>query len=315
VVRVTGSGMGCPDWPLCHGRWIPPFELAAWIEYLHRLLAAVITPLVVATAVLAWRRRGDGRHLFGPAAAAVVLLVVQIALGAVTVFTANRGDTVVAHLLVALSLLAMTVVVATRAVWRPATDAWPDRPAGAPGATVPAASPGSHRARHAPELGAPPQHESGARRGRSFKGVLVGGLVGLTLALALVGAATQVAHGGFACPDFPLCGGALWPAERGWPAQVHMLHRALALAVGLLLLGAARTIRREPSRSRRRLATAALLLYVAQVAVGVAMVWLGMPTSWRAAHVAVAAALWAAVVALATLLWEQPGAVAGRESP
>ena len=41
VVRVTGSGLGCPDWPLCYGQVIPPWELTSWLEYLHRLSAAV----------------------------------------------------------------------------------------------------------------------------------------------------------------------------------------------------------------------------------------------------------------------------------
>ena len=50
VVRVTESGLGCPDWPLCQGRLIPPLETSAIIEYSHRLVAsALLGPLIVAT--------------------------------------------------------------------------------------------------------------------------------------------------------------------------------------------------------------------------------------------------------------------------
>ena len=54
VVRVTESGLGCPDWPLCHGGIIPPFELSTLIEYAHRLSASVLGLIVLALAALAW---------------------------------------------------------------------------------------------------------------------------------------------------------------------------------------------------------------------------------------------------------------------
>ena len=56
VVRVTGSGLGCPDWPLCDGRVIPVFERAPLVEFSHRLVASVVGLLTLAVAVLAVRR-------------------------------------------------------------------------------------------------------------------------------------------------------------------------------------------------------------------------------------------------------------------
>ena len=54
VVRVTGSGLGCPDWPLCHGRPYPPADIHSIIEYSHRLVGSITELLIVVTVVAAW---------------------------------------------------------------------------------------------------------------------------------------------------------------------------------------------------------------------------------------------------------------------
>src|SRR3954465_1048295 len=98
IVRVTGSGLGCPDWPTCHGQLVPPLETAAIIEYTHRLLGALVSPLILSTTVGAWLVRRPQGAVRLPALALPVLLVIQILLGAVVVKLELPTMVVLVHL-------------------------------------------------------------------------------------------------------------------------------------------------------------------------------------------------------------------------
>ena len=112
VVRVTGSGLGCPDWPLCYGKVLPPLEYTAVIEYSHRFVASIIVgPLVLATAIVALVAYRSDRWVWWPAAVAVPLLIVQGLLGGVTVLTHLPGGVVAVHLGTALALLGVSIFV------------------------------------------------------------------------------------------------------------------------------------------------------------------------------------------------------------
>lgn len=114
-VRVTDSGMGCPDWPLCKGS-ISPFQgFHAFMEQTHRYIAALVSILVVATAFFASRLRTQVAAI-KPALFTVGIVFVQIILGAITVFDSNGAPTVAAHLLAGLLLLAGATVTAVATV-------------------------------------------------------------------------------------------------------------------------------------------------------------------------------------------------------
>ena len=120
VVRITGSGLGCgDDWPVCHGRLIPSLsDPATFIEWNHRLLAAIVSVLVALLAGQTWlERRGAGSgERSVPSRAGYValgLLVVQVLLGAITVKLELPPWTVILHLGTAMALLA-TLLVAAR---------------------------------------------------------------------------------------------------------------------------------------------------------------------------------------------------------
>jgi len=121
-VRVSDSGMGCPDWPLCDGKLGPIYQFHALMEQTHRYIAAIVTILVVSTAFLA-RRSQSQRALVRSSLFTVGVVIVQIALGAITVFAGNGEPTVAAHLLAGLTLLAGATVtaVSARVLQLPAT--------------------------------------------------------------------------------------------------------------------------------------------------------------------------------------------------
>ena len=117
VVRVTGSGLGCPDWPLCHGQFLPSLDTATRIEWTHRFLA-IVSGLAVAALVL-WsllRYRAD-RRVLALAIVAAVLYPLQAVLGAITVVLELPPEWVTLHLANAELLLATLTILAVVVRW------------------------------------------------------------------------------------------------------------------------------------------------------------------------------------------------------
>lgn len=122
VVRVTGSGLGCPQWPSCEaGRVIPAGgATAGWhqaVEFGNRLLTFVVLAVAVATFLAAWRIRGERPQLLRLAALLPLGVLAQAVLGGVTVLTGLHPLVVAAHFLVSMGLLAAATALhhATRA--------------------------------------------------------------------------------------------------------------------------------------------------------------------------------------------------------
>ena len=110
ATRVMEAGLSCPDWPLCYGSILPTAEMTirVFLEWFHRLDAALVGFGLLLMAALSWEQR----HHLPPAipalvTTAVLLILVQVALGALTVTQLLRFDIVTAHLATGLLLVAL----------------------------------------------------------------------------------------------------------------------------------------------------------------------------------------------------------------
>ena len=104
-VRLTGSGLGCPDWPQCYGGTTPPLESHAVIEYTNRLITGIVGIAVIAAALLAWFRRPYRWHLALFGALLPLGVIGQAILGALVVKYHLAPGLVMSHFILSMMLL------------------------------------------------------------------------------------------------------------------------------------------------------------------------------------------------------------------
>lgn len=122
LVRASGAGLGCPDWPKCFGMWIPPttawdlppqFEASqfnvtkTWTEYINRLIGAIIGLLITATFALSFRYRKSKPAVFYSSFMALVLVLFQGWLGGQVVKTGLNEGLITLHMVLAMAIMAV----------------------------------------------------------------------------------------------------------------------------------------------------------------------------------------------------------------
>jgi cytochrome c oxidase assembly protein subunit 15 len=317
-VRLNAAGLGCPDWPGCYGHVTPlgaehnaasqaafpnrPLDAGkAWKEMVHRYAAGTLVLIIVVITALAITYRSRKLLSVPYMVALLATIVVQAALGMLTVTWQLKPLIVTLHLVFGMTTLGL--------LWW----LWLSLP--------------SH------SWGGMPMH-SGGRPG--FNGASGGGSVGVAMRvaqrLALLGflaLAIQITLGGWtssnyaavACPDFPTCQNSWWPhtdyrnAFVLWhglginyeggildnPARVaiHLTHRIGALVATLALAAAAGfVLLRKTIVTATPAAFAVLGALAFQLTIGVSMVLKAFPLRLTTAHTAGAALLLLATLTL-----------------
>src|SRR5437763_15290421 len=119
AVRLTGSGLGCPDWPKCYGQAVAPLETHAIIEYGNRLISGLVGLAAVAAGALAFRRRPFRRDLAVLGVVLPVGVVAQAVLGGFTVRNHLAPGFVMGHFGLSMLILIAAVALAWRANHEP----------------------------------------------------------------------------------------------------------------------------------------------------------------------------------------------------
>ncbi len=287
IVRVSDSGLGCgpagsgtEGWPLCDGTLVPLVGGSTLVEFSHRVVAGIVAVLIVVLAWRAWRTMRDRPWLVRGSFAALGLVLVQAALGGLTVEHNLHSVLVAIHLGVAMVLLAILL--------------------------------GLYRAAAA-EPEPPPAGASGGLR------LLATGAAVLVLATIIAGgyvagtegegtASEPVLGAHMACgKEFPGCAGALLPFGRHSLVDAQLTHRVLMFLATIAVLSfvamaIGRRIRSWP------VLTAALIVLL-QVLLGAMNVWLGKHAGLIVGHLTLGTLLWATVVWAGLTLVAVPGRV------
>jgi heme A synthase len=275
-VRASGSGLGCPDWPLCHGQAIPPGDIGhePIIEFIHRVAAAIVGLLVVATAILAWVYYRHSEIILWSATATVPLVGLQGFLGALTVWRELPPELVATHLLLAMIILSLMAIAAV----------------------------GMYRAD--PDRAESNRQRPGVERiiGRLSLASLL-----FFMVLLWIGGYMTESGAATACGGWPLCDGHILPAND--PQEItHMLHRYLAAGFIFLLAPLAWVgwKARHTLDWAGPVALAVAGLYLVQVFVGALNVWFTFPQPLTISHTVIAALLWFTLSVAAVLGFYAP---------
>lgn len=267
AVRLTGSGLGCEDWPTCsEDRFVADLEYHALIEFLNRLFTGVVAVAVIAAVLGSWRRRPRRSDLTALSLGLVAGVLAQVVLGALLVKTELDPRFTMGHFLLSMVLLWNAAVLDSRARGDTGLAATAQRP-----------------------------DNSTFDDHSTFDERPADGLTRLMLWAVLVVGAVLLVTGTLVTGAGPHAGDTR--AER-LPLLVHEVARVHSI-VALALLGMVAwtwwRLRAAGSAGRWRMGRVAVLLAV-QGTVGYTQYFTGVPALLVGVHVALASVVWIEIV-------------------
>ncbi len=294
VVRVTGSGDGCPDWPTCFGQWFPPLDQATidreydgprattprphnvLLEYSHRTVGTLIGIILAIAVILVWVRHRSNKVVAWLATAELTVISVVGGLGGLVVLSDLDPAIRTVHLFLAEIGVFLAVLALVAAAY----------------------------ARRSPEA------DSGSSKwvwgtvsDEHRKALNLAAIAGvMTLVALLSGSYAVWKEAGAVCASWPICGGDFLP--QSGLAWIHMTHRVLSFVSIVVVLYAGHKVWRLPviSAALRSAALAAVVLIFAQMLMGAANPWTTFAEWARAGHLSLATLVWVDMVFIVALI-------------
>jgi heme A synthase len=253
IVRVTDSGLACPDWPLCHGKLVPEFDFNILLEYTHRLSAALLMLTIFSTTFITYKILKHNKIAIFAVTGATITVICAAILGGITVISKLDWWSVPSHLALA-EILILFLSISNTAIW----------------------------------FGDFNDHS--IWKNLLIKHRIMLSTTLFSIFILIVYGALMVAKGyGSSCGTWPLCNGELIPTRL--PMIINAFHRFLTLAVFGLLFHS--LIRIPSGESKMKMFfIICVAIYLIQILVGWEIISRGFSPTLKSIHFVLATGIW-----------------------
>ena len=260
-VRSSESGLGCPDWPLCYGQIIPPFEFHTLVEYSHRLNASILMILVATLLFLCWTKFRLEKATIRLSGAALALVLSAAVLGGITVLTELAWWVRLIHLSLAELLIGFITAIVCLAFYNNKSSSLNTNKISTP----------------------------------NWRKKLW--IISVGIFLLIISGSYMVGTGaGSVCSTWPLCRGDLFPEGKVY--AIHMGHRYIAGLMVLITATIVWSFIKNDGRilTVKRVSITLMHSMLLQIGVGAVLVWADFNPALKTIHLTLATLLWLSLI-------------------